>query len=101
MPTDGGINGRAWRNLSPVAKAMYVAGFEDALTVAGSYDKLAIPGFTYGEISHQLDLFYHETANVRIQISAAFYVARLQLLGQETDEEIRTLVVRLRASAKQ
>jgi hypothetical protein len=113
-------NGRAWELLPNPAKTMYVIGFTDGVTMAGSVavetlggrssklgqtvakaigDQLEVKGFTNGEFVKELDKFYSDRENIRIQIFVALSYCTLKLGGTYTNAELEQLLIKFRKNA--
>jgi hypothetical protein len=99
-------NGRTWQQLDVRAKIMFVNGVQDGATLLLSHipdsekaqramDAITISGFRFSDIAKQIDLFYSDSANIRIPIVEAYKYALLKMKGS-TDTDHDKLLADLR-----
>jgi hypothetical protein len=103
--TCGNMNGHAWQSMAAKEKAIYLAGFSDALTRAAQHLKAHQElsaywpeKFNIGEVQRGVEKFYGEPANLNIAIPDAVVLMVFQVNGIPTGD-IERLLPGLRAKA--
>jgi hypothetical protein len=110
-------NGRMWQHLDKQSKIYFLSGigdgvtlllkqisdqdyFGDAWTRAVAVSPRVTGGFRWSEVAKQVDLFYSDSANVRIPIIEACRYSVLKMKG-EKNSDLEQTVVRLRQTYNQ
>lgn len=101
-------NGRSWKDLDRQSKIMLLVGIQEGVTLLlkrlfdeGLFDEdkaqrvldaLTISGFRFSDIVKQIDLFYSDSANVRIPVLEADRYSLLKMKGKKTSDLEQVLV---------
>ncbi|SRR5260370_12338683 len=107
-------NGRTWRHLDGQSKIMFLNGIQDGVALSlkqvfgqgrpedaqRALDALTVPGFHFSDIVKQVDLFYSDSANVRIPILEAYKYSLLKMKGTKSSD-LEQVVVGLRQTYNQ
>jgi len=99
-------NGRVWHELDKQSKIYYLNGIQDGVTLfakqdnsdaaaSRAFDSFFIPGFHFSDVAKQVDLFYSDSANVRIPIIEAYKYSVLKMRGGK-NFDLEQVIVRLR-----
>lgn len=85
----GATNGRMWRVLTPIEKAMYVNGFSDAALIAKDapfFTAFVIPALRHVsllELSDAVDHFYDDPVNLNAPTFGAMMAICMRIQGQD------------------
>jgi hypothetical protein len=107
-------NGRTWQTLDKQAKIMFLNGIqdgavllfkelfatndsEDAHRVLGT---LVISGFRFSDIVKQVDMFYSDSANIRVPVIEAYRYSLIKMKGSQ-NSELERIVTKLRQTYNQ
>src|SRR5438552_1746656 len=93
-------NGRTWHSFDTQAKIVYLNGIQDGAVLLlkelfvtnlpddgkRALDAVTIPGFHFSDLVKQVDLFYSDSANVRVPIIEAYRYSIMKMKGAENSE---------------
>ncbi len=107
-------NGRTWQHLDKQSRIMFLNGMQDGVMlslkeISGEIDSAKIqrvllattvPGFQFSDIVKQVDVFYSDSANIRIPVLEA-YMYSLQKMKGATNANLEHLMTQLRQTYNQ
>lgn len=85
------LNGRAWQTMDMERHIAYIHGIREGLELAKreglNWEYLYAPtGFLFSELAKQIDIFYSDSANLRIPVLEAYIYTKRKLRGDSPKE---------------
>jgi hypothetical protein len=108
-------NGRTWQGLDKQSKIMFLTGIQDGVTLLleqlsdqnypegaqrALMDANMITGFRFSDIAKQVDVFYSDSANIRVPVIEAYKYSLLKMKGAN-NSDLEQVIVRLRQTYNQ
>jgi hypothetical protein len=107
-------NGRTWHSFDKQTKILYLNGIQDGAVLLlkelfvtslpndgkRALDAVTISGFRFSDLVTQVDLFYSDSANIRVAIIEAYKYSIMKMKGAEKSESDRA-VTKLRQTYNQ